>query len=120
MKGFRVYDKDNRKMFNNPTVDEGIVIAGNGNLALTNDVAIYLADRFIRMDSIGLLDADGVDICEGDILGWANRLNEKRWVVEATKGGWNPFIDNMTTGKPYRYRIIGNIYENPELMDEKH
>ena len=67
----------------------------------------------------GLKDKDGKEIWEGDILEWASQNLSHNWIVESTNGGWNPFIDNMTTNKSYRYIVIGNIYENPELVDKR-
>ena len=58
----------------------------------------------------GLHDKNGKEIYEGDIV---QHSCGDRFQVEQTPGGWNPFIDNMTTDNSYRYEVIGNIYENP-------
>lgn len=89
---------------------------------------IYPFDRFFAIfydarretfgEFTGLHDDNNEEIWEGDILRWSSTQEPQRWVVERTRGGWNPFIDDMTTDKPYRYIVIGNIYEHPELVRE--
>lgn len=66
----------------------------------------------------GLFDKNSKEIYEGDILKWSSPLVDRRWIVEATDGGWNPFIDNMQTDGPWHYEVIGNIHEHPELLEE--
>lgn len=63
----------------------------------------------------GLKDKNEVEIYEGDIIQWWNKVSKPR-VVESTDGGWNPFIDDCQTDGAWHYEIIGNIYENPELL----
>jgi len=66
---------------------------------------------------IGNKDIDNKDIYEDDILEWHYNVNVKDlWIVKATNGGWNPFIDNMDTDDSWHYRIIGNKHQNPELV----
>ena len=65
----------------------------------------------------GLKDKNGKEIFEGDIMQWCNTTNVwQKWIVKSCNGGWNPFISDMTTDKPFRYEVIGNIYENPDLL----
>ena len=86
------------------------------------------------MQFTGLLDRNGKEIYEGDVLGRLKRpLFEKpdgtmeKAVVEFIRGefGGRPLGDTsdhltnvhfFTAGNPYPYEVIGNIYENPELL----
>ena len=69
------------------------------------------------MQFTGLHDKNGKEIYEGDILRFENLPDLD--IVEATDGGWNPFIDSMETDGAWHYEVIGNIYENPELLEVK-
>lgn len=86
----------------------------------------FLGDEVILMQSTGLKDKNGVEIFEGDIVlftiedgfdyvyGKPGRINlSPEWGagVRAIQGG------NYSLRECREVKIIGNIYENPELLE---
>ena len=72
------------------------------------------SDFYIMMQYTGLKDKNGKEIYEDDILqDVTGRKHRLKW----DGIGWDPFIGNMEhKGDGWHYTIIGNIYENPELL----
>lgn len=108
---FRAWDKEQAKMKKDFRFDE------------FNDVNDYFADNdFVFMQYTGLKDKDGKEIYEGDILLLPNgNLGEVSWgnfyaSFDVTFSGAIPEeLDIRLAGSS---EIIGNIYENKELLDE--
>ena len=87
------------------------------------------ASDFILMQSTGLKDKNGKEIYEGDIvvamsqgvkaLGKVKRRIDGYWLMyPAWQHGelWH-IVENVDTGET-GVEVIGNIYENPELLEE--
>ena len=83
-------------------------------------------DEITLMQSTGLFDRNGKEIFEGDILDYRGRKALVRW-----HGSYASFIYRFvdephkrnTEWKPLylaymKCEIIGNIYENPELLED--
>lgn len=84
------------------------------------------ADEVKLMQSTGLCDQEGTEVFEGDILHHQIQT-EYTFIVkyDKDKGRWygdglsrTYRIDITKEFLPY-YKVIGNIYENPELLEEK-
>jgi uncharacterized phage protein (TIGR01671 family) len=90
----------------------------------------FLGDEVILMQSTGLKDKNGVEIFEGDIVSVRNHPFQKTELSGAgieIDGdyliGWSDHNLTWLAGdlllyqlKPY-IEVIGNIYENPELLE---
>lgn len=127
---FRAWDKSKQKMY---TTSELIIwdnkVYANDIRDLTHEVLNgWVIDEDYLMQSTGIFDKDGVEIFEGDILELKDgdevlgnaKLVWNKWqavlVVEAIgvedATSFSELIDDISS-----YRVIGNIYENPELLE---
>lgn len=83
-------------------------------------------DDVILMQSTGLKDKNGKEIFEGDVAYNGFRkiiVNYGKQAIEEEFGAIREYVDfNFTLACgypeaiPMNYEIIGNIYENPELL----
>ena len=114
---FRYWNDVTKQMVNNPSMPykEGWTIEQ------------LFSDRgWVWMQFTGLLDRHGVEIYEGDIILTADDLRKQ------SIGNWKPKMRlvEWTDNKEYKTgfnlgkaqdgkcEVIGNIYENPELLKE--
>ena len=83
------------------------------------------ADEIELMQSTGLKDKNGKKIFEGDIVDYKGREAVVKW-----HGSYASFIYRFVDGLQervsewdplflacYNFEVIGNIYENPELLE---
>ena len=104
------------------------------NINIKGEVVVI--NGLILVQYIGRKDINGVEICSGDIVKWDDMSNGKYWRIAEVK--IDPDIQfvclpNSPTapGRTFRYggfayqdthnhlTIIGNKFENPELMEAK-
>lgn len=119
---FRAWDKVRKKMFYKLAIESGV-----------NEINAWFGDRFSAkywtfMQYTGIKDKNGKEIYEGDVVRQVNYRSDRgvsgrKYVIE-----WKPF--NASFGlrwvnhdfwlsfnqTRHNVEVIGNIYENPELV----
>ena len=95
------------------------------NDAVMNDHITAYPDEIELMQSTGLKDKNGKEIFEGDIVDYKGRKAVIKW-----HGSYASFIyrfvdelqERVSEWHPlflayYHFEIIGNIYENPQILE---
>ena len=121
---FRAWDDrpDAQKMYN--ADNSPFLMNFNGDLSIYGTWA-RIGHSLKLMQYTGLKDKNGVDIYEGDILEYQESDYSFHAAVEwgdngyVMSGHWlNGGNDNFSfdDNEPEELEVIGNIYENPELL----
>jgi phage uncharacterized protein TIGR01671 len=136
---FRVWDKINNRMIM-PRKFATIkpVIDFNGNLGVMDTYKNYHwhgivpEDEYELMLFTGILDKNDIEIYEGDIL---KDTDNEIYYVDFIRGcfylrtnyksfphlgwaEWLPMCEIDRLANPTEFEVIGNIYENPELLSK--
>ena len=102
-----------------------------GQYAIVSEIdenTVYLVDKETIGQSIGLKDKNGVEIFEGDIVQY--RDGEYSYLGIVKRDCYQFFIDGIEPDDNYDFidvsntfdgtsslEILGNIHENPELLE---
>jgi len=124
---FRAWDKHSQKMFANDEliIWNSFIYANDGKKLSCDYLKGWSIDEEYLMQSTGLFDKNGKEIFEGDIVRFFDSLytvfydieegsyrlkpHDDRWVVD--------YMSNFSSEESFE--IIGNIYENKELLEDK-
>lgn len=115
----RLWDKENKKMVYYETDCSAPDMTLNGVL-ISHDDQSNVSARYELMQFTGLHDKNGKEIYEGDIL----KAFDKNYEVKFITTGSKVFVDY---GYPDKHNgpcdswaeVIGNIFQNKDLLEEK-
>ena len=112
---FRAWDSNKDRMI----VGNIISVNEDGVIIYDREYATWRNSSYIPLQFTGLKDKNGVDIFEGDLIEYRENWLEsesgldERFVHEVKWSGTGWIINNHGSNK--KVKVIGNIYENPEL-----
>ena len=123
---FRAWDTTKKEMFK-----DTFAITESGQVVVVDQSSVFVSpdyvfvDNLVIMQSTGLLDKNGKEIFEGDIL----KSNKYITSVFYERGAYcvkfrrapntTVTMNAISFIEKYKTRIVGNIYENPELLEVK-
>lgn len=127
---FRAWDKETQTMLDVSLIDfkKSVLVGEHWEFGETNFISF---DDVNLMQSTGLLDKNGKEIFEGDIVQFEDYYIESdlpyinRGIVEWSQGQFtitnraSVEMEDLLDGEFLDLTIIGNIYENPELLQEQ-
>lgn len=128
---FRAWHKDLKKMFK---IGQITLEKGTWNFE-PNDrdfigMSIPFQPSFVLMQYTGLHDKNGKEIYEGDVVYCQTKYGKAKALIKFIDGKfvayWNSAITHPQNGHHIacyeinkRFKVIGNIYEDIELLGEK-
>lgn len=125
---FRAWDKETQTMLDVSLIDfkKSVLVGEHWEFGETNFINF---DDVNLMQSTGLFDKNGKEIFEGDVVRMRNPRDRRQigmfQVVRVVNSPMLGLLDKNLTTEIFNlyehmrnyYEIIGNIYENPELLE---
>jgi len=129
---YRAWDSAKKEMFKDTfaiTESGQVVVVEQESVASFPDYVFV--EHLVIMQSTGLVDRDGKIIFEGDVVQFedcseaSDFLYINTGIIEWCQGGFHVtnrdsvLMEDLLDGDSLDVTIIGNIYENPELLEDK-
>lgn len=121
---YRVWDKQTERMHIVSGIDFNDGLVSSVNIWHEGWPWVLEPDEIVLMQSTGLKDKNGVDVYQGDIIRCTRGCpHEVIWLEKygGTFFGGMPawYLSGLSNGYSWtgREEVIGNIYENPELLE---
>ena len=84
--------------------------------SVVDNYGLEIGGEPILMQCTGLKDRNGKLIYEGDVMNYRTPFAIE-WYQKC--GGYSPWSEDQRYVDPETLEIIGNIYENPDLLEKK-
>lgn len=125
---FREWDPNRQEMYGSVGLSYGVREDDDDSIlfrfAHTERIDGDLSKDRVLEQYTGIKDRGGVEIYEGDIVCQQMRFGETNgvifWQEEKARFAINldGFITTITKPQEMSYEVVGNIHENPELLEE--
>ena len=111
---FRAWDKEQKRMFDVYGINTDHIAEDSYD---SSDNSIHPRKTCILMQYTGLKDRNGKEIYEGDIILFSLNTGEKvKDTIVFEMGGFRTDKRNFPLTFYWSIEVIGNIYENKELL----
>ena len=129
---FRAWDTTNKEMFKDTfsiTESGQVVVVEQEDVMCPPDYVFV--DHLVIMQSTGLVDKNGKEIFEGDVVRMRNPRDRRQigmfQVVRVANSPILGLLDKQLTTEIFNlyehmrnyYEVKGNIYKNPEFLEDK-
>ena len=120
---YRAWDKELQTMLDVSLIDfkKGVLVGEHWEFGETNFMNF---DEIVLMQSTRILDKNSQEIFEGDVLGTKDGLLNGVVEYRSDLGMWTNSLIRYNNFERLcsiagDREIIGNVYENPELLEDK-